>query len=67
MLHGTGAMRGSLRVHSLSELALFVGWSLVSHVRWRWASRSRSSPMVAPMRAGSATATVPVLDRTMCN
>ena len=55
MLHGTGAMRGSLRVHSLSDLALFVGWSLVSHVRWRWAGRAAASTASGSASASSSS------------
>jgi hypothetical protein len=48
-------MRGSLRVHSLTGLALLVGWSLLSHARERVApsrppptAKTTAPPAAAP-------------------
>jgi len=55
-------VRGSLRLNSLTDLALVVGWSLVASVRGRFASpRAVQAPPLRRVPA-AAMARVPPVD-----
>jgi hypothetical protein len=65
------AMRGSLRVHSLRDLALLVGWSLLSHARERvtWARTPRTTKNMKTIAARALTteSRAPLVDTRVWN